>query len=925
MPSLISTGDVAADVLSWRSAAGEQVTVIVKATFELPRDGLARVVEPEPLEEGDRAPAKMGADVIVRGPVASGARRRLVGVAVARGTEILFGRRVVRSFVEGEATWTSLDGEPAEQGLDAVATPRVDGELVEEDGDVSRFNVAPRSQRMEVLRGGEQLLVVGLEGGDVLCRLPAVTAHAAVVSSGGSTVPLVGDTLVIDTARRLVTVTWRGHAPAAASRGEIAVSLVPLVAVEEVLGAPPSWTRSARRPAPERPPIMGDDLLPAVTMPGAPDRLAVVVKGTFELVDGAPARRLDEQPPLCGDVFFDDEPGGSLRYPSDVAPPKDAVDVVATGFVYRRDGASVATARLSVGEVDRRVVAMGPRRWDRGVLTAPEPFERVAMRHEHAVGGAEVDANPVGTGADGTPPPGLEDPDRLMRAPSDRPAPACLAPVSPSWKARQGGGTYDQRWMDRQWPDVPTDFDRRAFQVAPPDQRCASLRGDEAYVLSSMRPGGEDWRGSLPGVRPLCFAWRQGESEPVGLKLDTVVFDAEAGRVTLVWRGAFAAAGVERLWLTVGGIDAAPSLPRAWGVLAVGRDARFSAPAPEVEPTLGAVRRQLAIVERRQQGLVRGGGGPAAAPSPPSPPSRDEVRGWAASNDLAGRDLTGADLRDLDLTGKSLAGCTLAGACLNGSKLDGVDLKGAVLSKVSAVDSKWDHAVLSTVDAAEADLRGASLAGAKLDGANLSGAKLDGADLRKVDLAGADLTRASLCDARLDDAALDRADLSRATLDRATFRRATVTEAKLYEVLGEGVVFDEAMLDGARLEGASLPKLSAREMQATGSMWERAALTGAEMPLAVLAEASFNGALLEGANLARADVQCARLRAAKLAGAKLLAANLMHADMEGADLSGADLRGANLYGAEMRDAVTSGCKLELANVVGTKLMAPRAR
>ena len=131
MPSLISTGDVAADVLSWRSAAGEQVTVIVKATFELPRDGLARVVEPEPLEEGDRAPAKMGADVIVRGPVASGARRRLVGVAVARGTEILFGRRVVRSFVEGEATWTSLDGEPAEQGLDAVATPRVDGELVE--------------------------------------------------------------------------------------------------------------------------------------------------------------------------------------------------------------------------------------------------------------------------------------------------------------------------------------------------------------------------------------------------------------------------------------------------------------------------------------------------------------------------------------------------------------------------------------------------------------------------------------------------------------------------------------------------------------------------------------------------------------------------------------------------------------------------
>ncbi|MEQ9317596.1 MAG: DUF2169 domain-containing protein, partial [Polyangiaceae bacterium] len=473
MPNLISTGDVTADVLSWRSASGEQVTVVVKATFELPAVGLARVLEAEPLEAGDRVPAKAGADVIVRGAAASGARRKLVGVAVARGTEILFGRRVVRSFVDDEATWTSLDGEPADHGLDAPAVPAFEGELVEEDGDVSRFNVAPRSQRMRGLRGGEQLLVVGFDGGDVLCRLPAVMAHAAIVAAGGGgAVPLAGDTLVIDTDRRLVMVTWRGHAPAATCRGEIAVSLVPLVAVEEVLGAPPSWTRSARRPTPERPPIMGDDVLPAVTIPGARDALAVVAKGTFELVDGAPAclseELADEQPPLNGDVFFDDETRASLRYPSDVVPPKDAVDVVATGFVYRRDDASVATARLSVGEVDKRVVAIGPRRWDRGVLTAPEPFERVAMRHENAFGGVDVEDNPIGTGAEGTPPPQLERPERLLRAPSDRPAPACFAPVPPSWKARQGGGTYDQRWMDRQWPDVPADFDRRALQVAPP-------------------------------------------------------------------------------------------------------------------------------------------------------------------------------------------------------------------------------------------------------------------------------------------------------------------------------------------------------------------------------------------------------------------------------------------------------------------------
>lgn len=921
-PSVTSSGELQADTLLWPSGAAEQLSVIAKATFALPTMGLARLAEPQPVEELDRVPVKAGADVIVRGAVASGAARRLVGAAVARGTEVLWGRRLVRSFVDGEAIWTSLDGESADHGLDAVEHPLFDGDSLEEDADVSRYNAAPPSQRMAMLRGGEQLLLVGFDGGEIMCRLPAITAHA-VAFGGERVVPLIGDTLRIDTDRRLATVTWRGHAPAAECHGELHVSLVPLVAIEEVLGVPPSWSRSARRPTPDRPPILTDGPLPAATMPIVRDRLPIVVKGRFELVDGSPARLEDEQPPLNGDVFYDDAPGASLQYPSDFVPPKGEVDVVATGFVYSRDGATVATSRLRVGDVDKRVVAMGQRRWDRGVLTAPEPFERVAMRHEHAFGGPDIGDNPLGTGAEGTAPPLLENPDRLLRAPSDRPPPACFAPLSPSWKARQGGGTYDEDWVAHRWPAVPDDFDRGAFQVAPPDQRCASLRGDEPFVLSSMRPGGADWHGSLPGTRPWCFAWRNGECEAAPLELDTVAFDTEEGVVTLVWHGAIAAAGVERLWIALGGSAAAPPLARAWGVLASARDERLSASPTEVAPTLEAAVERLEAVDRQQQRLLRGGVGPGPA-QVPSPPSRDQVSAWAVSDDLAGRDLTGADLRDLDLTSKGLSGCTLAGACLDGAKLDGADFRDAILSNVSAVDSSFSNAVLSKVDAA-ADFSRANLSGAKLDGANLAGARLASANLQKADLGGADLTRASLRDAQLDEAALDRADLSRAVLDRATFRRATLKDAKLYEVRGEQVVFDEAMLDGARLEGACLPNLSAREVQATGTMWERADLTGVDMPLAVLVEASFNEALLEGANLTRADARSARLRSAKLVEAKLLAANLMHADIEGAELDGADLRGANLYGAELHDTTTNGCKLDLANVAGTKLARSRPR
>ncbi|MCA9621475.1 MAG: DUF2169 domain-containing protein, partial [Myxococcales bacterium] len=483
------------------------MSVVAKATYRLLPERV-ELSSPDPLTPRDCVPAKAGADVVVIGVPHLPRGRRILGVALARGVEVLWARRWILSGEKGEPSVMAFDGSAVDLGPRAIT---FDGGSVADD--VRCFNAAPVDQRLAGLEGGEQILLTGAGDADLATRLPAVTASALL---GGEPLSLVGDTLEIDLERGLVSLIWRGHRAFRGSPPEqVEVALVPLIALEEVEGEPRNWTRSACRPTPDQPPIFGD-ALPATTLPAVDGRRPVVVKATFT-GDGA---LVEHQPLLSGD-----RPDG---YPSDLCPPKREVDVVALGHVYSGENPAVASARLQVGEVDARLVALGPRRWDDGVPTAPEPFERVPLRWENAFGGPEIAANPRGMGRGG-PPPRLEDPRRLLRAEGDTPEPACFAPIPADFPIRDGGGTYDRAWQRERWPALPRDYDPQAHQVAPRRQRCASLTGDEPFSIDSLRPGGADWRGRLPGLRPHVFAWADA-AEEVALRLGVEQHRVEAER-----------------------------------------------------------------------------------------------------------------------------------------------------------------------------------------------------------------------------------------------------------------------------------------------------------------------------------------------------------------------------------------------------------
>lgn len=226
----------------------------------------------------------------------------------------------------------------------------------------------------------------------------------------------------------------------------------------------------------------------------------------------------------------------------------------------------------------------------------------------------------------------------------------------------------------------------------------------------------------------------------------------------------------------------------------------------------------------------------------PAVPILDSVRFYApalsftirrlADANLSGANLRGFQLRNVDLTGANLhaanlAGIDLSGANLSGANLSEADLDGANLSGSILRDANLHGVTLnSTVNLANADIKGAILRGAKLSGAslskldlrnsNLSYTDLSGVDLGGANLVGSDLSGANLAGASLMVAALHSASLIDSNLRGANLHAADLRSANLY-----GADLSDADLSLADLTDADL-----RNSKQKGAKFRSAILTG---------------------------------------------------------------------------------------------------
>jgi hypothetical protein len=292
------------------------------------------------------------------------------------------------------------------------------------------------------------------------------------------------------------------------------------------------------------------------------EHLVAVAKATYRVWPDGTCTPAEVEAPLVLEDQFYGEPGlSSIRYETDFGQRKAKTDVILVGHACAARGvaADIVDVALQVGQLRKVVRVFGDRIWKSslGVYSPskPAPFLKMPLRYERAFGGADrshsdqkrhafEERNLVGAGFHkrnhdgiaGTPLPNIENPQQLVSSPFDRPAPAGFGFVSRNWMPRRRyAGTYDEKWLEEEFPFLPQDFDERYFQGAPEDQWCGPLRGGEQVRVAGVTPAGL-WGFTVPAPRIEVKIVSQRGEEDLRPILDTLILEPDEERVMLVWR-----------------------------------------------------------------------------------------------------------------------------------------------------------------------------------------------------------------------------------------------------------------------------------------------------------------------------------------------------------------------------------------------------
>lgn len=220
----------------------------------------------------------------------------------------------------------------------------------------------------------------------------------------------------------------------------------------------------------------------------------VLVKATYSVDENGVISIADEQDDFAlGDMYREKPEDSSLYYSNDICFEKLSSDVGLEGTVYMQPEEDAKLAKLSVGMVEKEVVAFPLREW-RGTAgiykqVVTDHLEEVPLVYECAFGGEDYSnvkekhhqregRNPIGMGfvakktdekISGKQIPLVEDIDNIIKKPKDTPPPAGFGFIAPTWEPRCDlVGTIDPEEEEPR-TELPEDFDPRFFNSAHPD------------------------------------------------------------------------------------------------------------------------------------------------------------------------------------------------------------------------------------------------------------------------------------------------------------------------------------------------------------------------------------------------------------------------------------------------------------------------
>lgn len=709
--------------------------------------------------------------------------------------------------------------------------------------------------------------------------------------------------------------------------------------------------------------------------------MAVVVRGTFDIVPGEACRVAAGDPEVQGFVLGEtlaecDDPAQSAPLgPNDLVPAKVNAEVVVVGSCTAPRGKPVTdlVVEVRVGEWSKGIAVLGRRAYsDRragGLASAPQPFTRMPIDYRHAYGGPGYAPNPAGAGIASEEAPNLEWPGERLGRRGQQPdrGPAALGALNVRWASRAAhiGRNYGAAWRKERAPFQSDDFDWRYFHEAPADQQLRGyLRGDEPFELVNLHPSQPQVKGTLPGLRPRFFVrFVDGRVRDVMLSLDTLVVLADEGRLRLSWRGLCEVDEDDLEDVAAVAIDVEPlGKPKPEAHYRAELDRAKAGAIPVVPPEILAQRdaamEQLAAMNAATAAL-RDGDKPKGeaiveqlmSVLPKGDPRATQARAQLVAAFADHEANVPSDKQILDrIVPPAPEGMSppplrepTAGASpkLPPSRKLAKGLNDAI-AEAKAADAHFAHdpdgegrkksrEMAARLEALKVDPRFGAVFKERIEpgpGRDLSDLDLEGEDLRGANLEGSDLegtilTRSDLSGANLRGARLTSAVLFQAKLDGADLEGALLTLANFTESTGARVSLRAARIDRTLFEGARLPEADFGGARGIAGFFHGTELQGATFDGVELERCQFEGARLEacsfsGAKLRRVTFQICHLERAVFDGAQLHTCSILDCDASRASFRKAMAQGFALQGSQLE-----GAAFDHASLPG--VMMPRAQ
>ncbi|EMB4110322.1 DUF2169 family type VI secretion system accessory protein [Serratia marcescens] len=649
----------------------------------------------------------------------------------------------------------------------------------------------------------------------------------------------------------------------------------------------------------------------------------------------------------------------------DVAEPKPFAEYLIAGHAGVGQPVKTLDVSADIGGLKRRWRVEGEGR--RGAMGA-EPFLSVPLDHTSAWGGKDSKENPVGRGCnDGLRP-------LLMTlsaegSAQERSPLAAPAPVPHEFALRKAhidkvaGQIASKAYLEKAFPGLPADIDRRYYQMAPPAQWLPEAAWPDRvpFELQGVGAQSQAIRGELPAVRGRAFIRRHDSEglEEIELQRKTLWFLPDSDMALIIFTGNAPLThlldeSIESLMLALDRCDAPrpfdyfrqvhhkrsdddaspfeflfdPDLMPAEMGLNVIQAASDHPSDLRYDPSPMSLGDSAVFYQRIREAIALHQQQTAAEPAPVTLPDLPDLPAedgndafFPASATVEGKTFTG--LRSPALSDKHFLQCrfercdfsqaVLENCTFENCVFDAVNLTQAALRRIRMVSCTLQKPLMAESVWQEAVLEKVTLEEPQGQGMRAEGVRLDYCVFERGDFTASRFERGAIGNGMFNGSTLIRAQFLQGELDACVFNRCLVEGAVALDMALTKNSFLGGNWRGVRFERCRIESMTAgMQVNFSHGVFSDCCFTKVGLKAARMERCQLQYSVFTECNFDEADLTACAIVGCDMAGVRFKDSVLTHARWQNSSA-----QQAMFYNADLRDAGFEQCNLAAANLAMT--------